>query len=308
MPNYIIAFDIGGTTIKAGVVDTHLSLLDEVWMTYPSKSDQDADTIINNIVLIIMEQWKRIRDKQGCVQGIGFGFPGPFNYKAGISYIKGLGKYEAIYGYDIATPIKSRLNDGNLILTDDFAIVFENDAAVFTLGEYEHLSTSGCNRLMGITLGTGCGASFIDRGEIIKGKMGVPESGEIFNQPFLEGIIDDYISKRGILRIAAGRGFDPALCDVAELAALAKEGNKEARKVFDDFGNLLGAALKPYVTQFLPDRIVFGGQISKGFSLFQRQFFAALSPCEPKIVLSENLSKSALIGVARVVLQGGVSV
>ncbi|HEX2954163.1 MAG TPA: ROK family protein [Bacillota bacterium] len=303
MMGYIIAFDIGGTAIKSGIIDTRLLLRDETLATYPSESDRDADTIINNIDSIILDQWEKVRHENGSLQGIGFGFPGPFNYEQGISYIKGLGKYEAIYGLDIATPIKKYLNTTDIPLSDDFTIVFENDAAAFTLGEYEHLKAVGCDRLMGITLGTGCGSSFISQGKIVRGMFGVPESGEIFNQPFRESIIDDYISRRGILGLAAKHGMDTARVDVADVAVLAKNGAKEAQDVFDDFGKLLGEALIPYIKQFAPDIIVFGGQISKSFDLFGRGFQETLYHCAPRIKISQDLSRSALIGVANVVLR-----
>lgn len=304
MAGYIIAFDIGGTAIKAGVVDAHLFLLDETLATYPSKSDQDADTIIDNIFSIMLDQWGKIRHENGYIQGIGFGFPGPFNYQKGISYIKGLGKYEAIYGFDIATAIHKRLDSSPIIRSDDFKIAFENDAAVFTLGEYEHLKAEGCNRLMGITLGTGCGSSFINQGKIVRGILGVPESGEIFNQSFKESIIDDYISRRGILGIAKDHGMNTGLMmDVADLAALANQGDPKARNVFTEFGMLLGEALKPYMMQFSPEIIVFGGQISMGFELYRSSFMAAIQPCSPRIRISKDLSRSALIGIADVILK-----
>ena len=43
------------------------------------------------------------------VKGIGFAMPGPFDYVKGICYIKGVAKYENLYGINIAESIASSL-------------------------------------------------------------------------------------------------------------------------------------------------------------------------------------------------------
>ena len=48
------------------------------------------------------------------VKGIGFAMPGPFDYVKGISYIKGVAKYENLYGVNVTGSIAKNLgvNEG----------------------------------------------------------------------------------------------------------------------------------------------------------------------------------------------------
>ncbi len=56
--------------------------------------------------------------------------PGPFDYVKGISYIKGVAKYEKLYGCNVAESIAERLGFEN-----GFPVRFMNDVSVFAVGE-----------------------------------------------------------------------------------------------------------------------------------------------------------------------------
>lgn len=306
MDKFVIALDVGGTTVKAGLVDPGLKLIDEI-DSYPSHSGQDAETILENLVYIIREQWEKSYEKKGSIRGISVGFPGPFDYENGISLIKGIGKYDSIFGRDIGAEIKLRLTTRKLIRTSgDIDILFENDAVVFALGEYNIYRDEGYERMMCLTLGTGCGSSFIYKGVIVRGDYGVPESGYIFDQPFLDGIVDDFISRRGILKTAENKGFDTRYLDVREIDEMARGGNKKALEVFSEFGIRLGKVLNLYASRFKPDIIVLGGKISFGIDLFRKDMNEQMTDYFVDVKASKNLSKSALTGAASLFGNGGI--
>lgn len=299
MESYIISFDVGGTSIKAGVVDIKLELVDEAIETYPSEADQDTDAVIENIINIVKEQWKKIERLRGTVGGLGFGFPGPFDYQKGISYIRGINKYESIYGIDISSEIKKRLlADKSIKFSKGFKLLFENDAVVFALGEYLKGQGKDYERIMCLTLGTGCGSTFLNRGEIVRGEFDIPESGWIFNEALRDSTIDNWISRRGILRLAAKHGFDIEKNDVKDLDILARAGDIEALEVFHEFGALLGEVLKEYILKFRPECIVLGGRISRAYDLFNTTMDKEISGFNIPVRISRDLSKSALIGAA----------
>ena len=56
--------------------------------------------------------------------------PGPFDYERGISLIRGVRKFERIYGLDVAATLYPLLRECG---TEEFRYV--NDAAAFALGE-----------------------------------------------------------------------------------------------------------------------------------------------------------------------------
>lgn len=308
MNTYSICLDVGGTSIKAGLVQTitaangslQLESVEHSYKSYPSKSEQDFETIIDNFIAIIREQYEYITDSEFTISAISFGFPGPFDYANGISLMQGIGKFDSIYNIDIKSEIIKKLAALHLArLPADIKIVFENDATLFALGEY-HINklSEKYRRIIFITLGTGCGSTFLANGKIVKGEFGVPINGMIYNAPFREGIIDDYISRRYILSLANKANLDTAKVDVKELELLSQQGNTTATEIFNIFGNTLGKALKPFIESFNAQAIVFGGQISKGYPLFKEAFETEILPSKPIIILSQNLSRSALIGAA----------
>jgi glucokinase len=298
-----VCFDVGGTSIKSGVVDSNLELVGEAITTYPSLSDRDAESILDNLVdILLCESGKAGR---ATIRGLGFGFPGPFDYGKGISSMRGLGKYDSIYGLDLPSLIRSRLEKkegAGLRLAADFPILFENDATLFALGEYLKGMAAGFARAICLTLGTGCGSTFLEDGRIVRGEFGVPENGAIYREPFGESIIDEYISRRGILRLAKLHGLDVEANDVRELASLARTGNPLAIGVFDEFGSMLGRGLEPFVERFRPGVIVLGGLISNAFDLFGSRMGEGLFRYGPTIRVSENGSRSALVGAAHLVM------
>lgn len=307
MNNYSITLDVGGTSIKAAIVKiipetsegTKFALIEHSYKSYPAKSDEDCESIIANIVDIIKEQYSFIEDSDFVVSSISFGFPGPFDYENATSLMKGLGKYDSIYNVNIEIEIRKKLAILQIArLPADIKITFLNDATLFAIGEYHASRLIRYPRIIVITLGTGCGSTFLADGKIVKGKFGVPQNGMVYNVPFNDGIIDDYVSRRYILSLASEAGFDTAKLDVKELVELAKAGNEYAIKIFDKFGATLGQALRPFIESFNADAILFGGQISKSFSQFQSAFEGEISPYKPEIVISQSLSKSALIGAA----------
>jgi glucokinase len=304
MDSAVICLDVGGTSIKSGVVDSALDLVGGAIAAHPAMSDRDAGTIVANLAAVILGEAGRLRELGASVLGIGFGFPGPFDYPRGRSLMRGLEKYDSIHGLDLPALLRSSLGRDPAMagaLAAGCPILFENDATLFALGEFRKGGAAGRDRALCLTLGTGCGSTFLDRGRVVRGEEGVPESGAIYREPFGEGIIDDYLSRRGILNLARMRGFDVEANDVRELAALAREGNPLALGVFDEFGSMLGRGITPFVEKFRPEVLVFGGRISGAFELFGTGLRSVLGDLAPEIRVSEDTSRSALIGAAHLV-------
>jgi glucokinase len=280
---YVAALDIGGTRIKTGLVDSWLRVVPTGLTEVASCSDQDAKVLLDYLAGLIRTLFDQARTSGGFVRGVGIGFPGPFDYVRGIPFLKGLAKYEALYGVDLRQELGRRL--------PPVAMRFENDAALFALGEAKTIPEYRTGRLLFLTLGTGCGSSFIENGVLVKGRDGVPANGMIFNQPYRTGVVDDFLSRRGILALAAEAGQWSQGLDVLDLAVMAKKGNQAAREVFNEFGFRLKQALEPYLEAFRPDFILLGGSISRSHELFS-------GGLGPRVRLSRGLSSSTLVGAA----------
>ena len=165
--------------------------------------------------------------------------------------------------------IKSNIKN----ITPDFNISFENDAAMFALGEYLK-SSKEHDKVFTLCIGTGSGSAYIENGALVKDTLPNIENGWIYNIPYKDSIIDDYISSRGILKISKDNGLDNVT--VKDIAELALSENAVAKHVWYEFGENLKEVLALVTKDFKPSKIVIGGQISKSYKLFidsSREYF-----------------------------------
>lgn len=124
------------------------------------------------------------------------------------------------------------------------------------------MAVRGYSRVLAITLGTGCGSAFVT------GHGTEVSEGGLYRQPFRDSIVDNYISRRGILRLAASLGL-PGWADVADLAHNALSGDEACLRLFNEWGELLAEALAPAITSFRPDCIALGDAIGRSLALFR---------------------------------------
>lgn len=287
-----IGTDIGGSHISCAAIDLLTGEVLKETITERSVNNQArANEIIGVWAEAISEVLLKIAS--GKVKGIGFAMPGPFDYVKGISYIKGVAKYENLYGVNITDAISARLS-----LPEGFLIRYMNDASSFAVGEAWAGSASRFSRSLSITLGTGFGSAFIsNRIPIVDGPE-VPKLGCIYHLPYKDGIADDYFSTRGLLyRYKKLTGKE--LTGVKELAALAPT-DKVVAGLFTDFGDNAGSFLAPWLKKFKAEILVIGGNISQAYSLFGNVFESRLKKenCNCEVALSKLKENAALMGSA----------
>ncbi len=290
--NIAIGTDIGGSHITCAAIDLVSGNILRDTLTERSVDNQASSKVIIDI-------WSEALAGAlanvpfGNVKGAGFAMPGPFDYVKGISYIKGVAKYENLYGINIKDAIAGTLN-----VPADFLIRFMNDASSFAVGEAWTGSATKVRRSLSVTLGTGFGSAFIsDRIPIVDGPL-VPKLGCVYHLPYLDGIADDYFSTRGLLG-RYKRITGTQLTGVKELAALAPS-DKVVYDLFTDFGDKLGLFLSPWLKRFDAEMLVIGGNISHAYNLFGDVFENRLKTekCSCKIALSKLKEDAALMGSA----------
>lgn len=308
MNSYAIVFDVGGLYIKTAVLNAAGQIVPDTYMIYPSKSMARKEEILGHFVELARHQTNRIIDKDCQIEGIGFAFPGPFDYENGISYIRGVDKFDSIYEVNLRRELLARLDRDSVLarrMTPDFQIVFENDASLFALGEYAIGKAGKHAKTICITVGTGAGSAFLDGGELVKNREDVPQNGWIYNHPFQSSVVDDYISKRGILRLMQEEGFEESQLDVKLAAELAKAGDERAIRVFNRFGAMAGEMLVPFIRTFGPNAVVIGGQIVKSQELFLGSIREALQSfhVEVELEVTADTSVSTFAGVSRLLEQ-----
>ena len=291
---YSLSLDVGGTSIKSAIVADDGEILHESYCQTSIDSKGSLEEIIGTFSKVIAESFKLAKSTSIEIAGIGIGMPGPFDYENGISYIKDVDKYEAIYGVNLKKELRQRID-----FTDDFPIFFENDAWAFVRGEAWQGAGKGFHRIIGLTMGTGLGSGFMVDDEMVDSGRGIPPLAWIGGLRWGDGIVDDRISRRGI--IARYR----ELCheksehvDVKEIAGRAESGEMYAITVFNETGAILGQMLKSVAELFRAECVIIGGKIAYSYPLFESALKAGFqSPI--KIIQAKNIEQSALLGASR---------
>jgi hypothetical protein len=176
------------------------------------------------------------------------------------------------------------------------AVRFVNDAEAFVLGEWWAGAARGHDRALGITIGTGLGSAFLDRGRIVRRGAGVPAGGELYRVPFHDAPVEARVSRGAILSQYGDEGID-----VAEIAERARSGDARARETFDALARDLAEFVRPWVVAFAPTCLVVGGSIARSWNLLHD----GLEPLEADVdvlACAEHIDDAPLLGAARHVL------
>lgn len=288
-PRAVIALDVGGTSIKSGVVNPDLgAVLDR--RTTPFNSNAPAAEVLGVLA-------NAVRLHEGLVGAlsrisIGLAFPSPFDYDKGICLIEPgpQGKFSHLFQADVRAELTARIE------TPAPSIRFMNDAEAAVLGEARFGAGASFNRLIGLTLGTGLGSCFVIDGAVAHKKPGIPKGeGMLYSEPYGDGIADDAFSIRGLLSRFPKRDGP---MDVKTAARLAREHDFDLGKGFRGFGRDLGRFLKPYAGKFKADGIVVMGGLANCFDLFGAEMEMELQmPCRHGLLPGSDAAFLSVAGL-----------
>lgn len=96
----VIALDVGGTSVKSALVEDGLVRGEIVHTRMDSQGN--ANVILGTLAAIVNGHLAAA----GAVDGVAMGFPGPFEYATGVSRIRGVEKFESIYGMDVGVSLR----------------------------------------------------------------------------------------------------------------------------------------------------------------------------------------------------------
>lgn len=254
-----ISLDIGGTFIKCSD-----------GRKVPMSSDGSAQEIAAAL--------KEAIGPLNGLEAIGVCIPGPFDYRKGIFLMKH--KFASVYGCSL------RELAG---IPDGIRIGYVHDVNAPLLGLLTMDASLRKGNVALVTLGTGLGFSYAVDGEIRMDEKLSPAK-SLYNLPFREGVLEDYVSRRAILRFYG----KPVEGDVKEISDRARAGEKEAIDAFLETGKAFAEGAAPLLRQLGIGTVLFGGQISKSFDLIAPSIRETL----PDISIAEvkNFSEAALLG------------
>jgi glucokinase len=260
----VIAVDVGGTTVDAACISAAGGLIGEV-VESASPAAATKDEIVTELARVVAAARAQARDFS--VTACAIAMPAPFDYAAGVSHMKH--KFQAINGVDLGRLL------GEIT---GLPMYFINDADAFGLGvSWRQLPEA--ERFVGLTIGTGLGGSFIENGENVTDGDTVPPHGEVWDLPYSGGILEDYVSARGVVAAydrlsaggwhGAGRGSGSAdRVSAKEIADLSLRGSEPAIEAYRAMGTAIGRGLAPVLLRFGPESLVIGGKVGQSLALF----------------------------------------
>ena len=155
-------------------------------------------------------------------------FPGPSTTSGGVGLFRDVGKFDSLYGVDVRRGLMTRIRPS------PSEVRFLNDADAFGVGEYAVGAARGHDRAVCITLGTGVGSAFLDRGRPVNSGPTVPPDGSIHLVVHDGRPLEETVSRRAIrTAYAAAAGGRPptAAPDVHVIAERSRQGDDLARAV-----------------------------------------------------------------------------
>jgi glucokinase len=277
---YILTADIGGSHITVGIC--HLESYGIVNQSI-TRAEVDSKGSITDILISWTDTFQDVLKKNTAlpVSGLSIAMPGPFDYEKGISYIKGLNKYEALYGMNINQYLADLLKLGPELVR------FRNDAESTIAGEVLAGAGKDHQRIMGVTLGTGFGSAYSEHK--------ITKDINLGSQPYKESIADDYFSTRWFLKRYHELSGISLAGGVRELSELAHK-SAVVRDIFKEFASNMSDFLSGHIKQLDPEVLIICGNIAKASVFFLPYLGQALNTVTIKLAqLDEN---APLIGAA----------
>lgn len=274
----VIGIDIGGTSIEGGRIKCGQ-------IVSHAKADTKASIGGETTIQVLKDVISRLIDND--TEAIGIGVPSVVDRKTGIVY-----NVQNISGWD-EVPLKA-------ILETEFSlpVFIDNDANCFAIGEKIFGAGKDFDHFVGATLGTGLGAGIIQNGKLLSdANCGSGEFGEI---PYMGGKLEDFCGSRFFTEVVGKNGYD--------LSVEARNGNAEAKNMFEEYGKHLAYFVKIVMLTLDPHAIIFGGSIAKSFDLCKDAIFTNLADFPyPKSVerikiLSSEQSNSGILGAGALCL------
>lgn len=287
-PRRTAALELGGTHVCAAWVDLEAARVEPDTMI---RCDLPARQRRQDLVATIVGTARGLAAEKTTVWGIAV--PGPFDYASGIAQYHGVGKFDALRGFDLGASMRDALSGG----AD--TIHFVNDAEAFGIGEWV-AGAAGRERAIGITLGTGVGSAFLVDGAAVTAGPGVPEQGDIHRVTVAGSPLEEVVSRPAIRRrYAILRGDEGATVpDVKDIAEKARAGDEVAIQAIEQPMEVLGEVLAPRALAFEATVLVVGGSIARSWDVIEPPLRAGLNRASPGWAESFRVAPAKLFDAA----------
>lgn len=305
-PHVTVGFDIGGTNMRAAAVDATGTILHTTAMPTP-RTERELDYGIATLV----EEIK----KDFTVTAVGLAVAGFLDPEC------------EVVRFAPHLPWRDKHVRKELEQLLGLPVRLEHDANSAAWGEYQYGAARGHENWVLFALGTGIGATLMEKGEIYRGAFGTaPEFGHLTvvrngRQCACgkQGCLERYCSGTALVEtarelLAAHPEVNSCLRTTADegnitgklITSCARDGDEMALKVIDDFASWLGQALSMVADVLDPGLIAIAGGVSGASDLFLEKAIAEMKTNMvgaghrpiPEVLCAELGGNAGMIGVA----------
>ncbi|MFR9673262.1 ROK family protein [Streptomyces sp. TR02-1] len=267
----VLALDIGGTKLAAGVVDSRGALLSSA--VCPTGVVEGVDAVLDRLLRLGDRVLADARARPQDLLGTGIGCGGPLDSEAGV-----LVSPPHLPGWrDVPVVAHVRERYG-------IPAVLDNDGTAGAAGEWFFGAGRGASHLLYLTVSTGIGGGAVLGGRVFRGAAGnggepghvtVVSDGRPCRSCGRPGCLEAYASGSAIAERAAeaaaaakAAGTPTALgragtVTAAEVAAAAEHGDPQAARVWGEAVAALGSGLTSLVNVYEPELVVLGGGVTR---------------------------------------------
>jgi glucokinase len=253
----VLALDIGGTKLAAGVVDVKGRV--HSFVVVPSEAGRGPEPTLERLFAL----GRRAVEESGIrweeIEAVGIGCGGPLDPSRGVL---------------LAPPHLPGWHDVPVTILAERAyerpVTLENDATAGAAAEYRYGAGKGAVHMVYLTISTGVGGGVVVDGQLYRGAM--EQGGELGHVTVdwhgrecrgcgRRGCLEAYVSGTSIAERAREAGFGGASAE--EVAAAARAGDPVASAVWAETVEALACGLTSIVNLFEPEVVVIGGGVSR---------------------------------------------
>lgn len=286
MADHTLAVDLGGTTMRAAVVDRDGQVVQRCAQATPH-DDRCPDALLALVGDLLDHH---------PVGGAVIGVPGLVDHRVGA----------LMHAPNLPSDWAAELRED--VLSDHLgvAVSLGNDADLAAVGESRFGAGRGVEDLVYVTVSTGVGAGVILGGRLLRGRRSLAELGHT--------IVDLTAIRQGAPGKAEDRGSGSALGrhaalaglpeTGAELTARVRAGEPQATAVWDEVAEVAAAAVVNTIHLYSPERVVLGGGMGRDPLLLPiiENSVAEHGPrgaWRPELRVAELGDDAGLVGAAR---------
>jgi glucokinase len=270
----IIGIDLGGTNVRAGLVNNNN-------LSATASQRINAQGSVEKVLQQLFELTDPLINKS--VTAIGIGVPGLVDLEQGVVFdVINIAAWKEV-------PLKKLMEDRYAI-----PVLINNDANCFALGEFYFGKGRGHDSMLGLTVGTGLGSGIILNKKLYGGKTG--GAGEFGMMDYQDKYYEYYASGQFFQNVYGAEG--------ESVFKKAIEGNSEAIEMYGQMGMHLGNAIKAILYALDINLIIMGGSVSKAYHLFSKtmwqqiETFAYRRTIDGLQIEVSELENSGILGAA----------